>query len=142
MLLLLPACGGGGSGDGGADTDSDSDTSSGSESETSGSPCGDGEVEPGEACDGGTAACSDLAASWESGNATCRNDCRGWDVSSCALASSDGWESVKPAVRDPARWEGARCNDGTPFTMSVRLSDERSTEWVIYLQGGLYCDDN
>jgi hypothetical protein len=48
---------------------------------------------------------------------------------------------VKPALRDSTQFAGARCNDGTPFDFRVRLSPSNSTQWVVYLQGGVYCDD-
>jgi hypothetical protein len=51
------------------------------------------------------------------------------------------FEMVKPAERDPDRWGVARCNDGTPFGLGVRLSTTGSSEWVIVLQGGGFCDD-
>lgn len=50
-------------------------------------------------------------------------------------------ELVMPAVRD-VRWETARCNDGTPFAFHVRLSTQGSRTWLLYLQGGGFCDDN
>lgn len=48
---------------------------------------------------------------------------------------------VKPAQRDPKHWGSARCNDGTPFGFDLRLSPTKSSDWVIYLQGGAFCDD-
>ena len=52
-------------------------------------------------------------------------------------------EMVKPALRDPQRWGDAVCNDGTPFGFALQLSPSgRSDDWVIYLQGGSFCDDN
>ena len=105
--------------------------------------CGNGAVEPPEACDGGTIPCADLGVSYASGTASCRPDCTGWDVSGCTRATPPelGWEVVKPALRDPARWGDARCNDGTPFAFRVRLSPTGSPDWVISLEGGGFCDD-
>lgn len=102
--------------------------------------CGNGAVDTGEVCDGGTAECAALGASWTSGVATCRASCRGWDVSACTLASPGSFETVKPAERDAA-FATARCNDGTPFDFHVRLAPGGSREWVILLEGGVYCDD-
>lgn len=51
-------------------------------------------------------------------------------------------EMVKPALRDPERWGGARCNDGTPFGMDVVLAPEPSATWVLFLGPGASCDDN
>ncbi len=106
--------------------------------------CGNGAVEAAEACDGGTLPCADLGASFASGDASCRGDCTGWDVSTCGPATPPelGWEVVKPALRDPARWGDARCNDGTPFAFRVRRSPTGSQDWVISLEGGGFCDDN
>jgi hypothetical protein len=49
---------------------------------------------------------------------------------------------VLPAVLDPARWATARCNDGTPFGFMLELSPTGSKDWVIYLEGGGFCEDN
>jgi hypothetical protein len=49
-------------------------------------------------------------------------------------------EVVKPAVRDPARWATARCNDGTPSGLLVRKQEATDT-WVIKVAGGFFCED-
>lgn len=49
---------------------------------------------------------------------------------------------VKPAIRNPGRWETARCNDGTPFAFELSLPTQKSRDWVIWLEGGGFCDDN
>lgn len=49
------------------------------------------------------------------------------------------WETVKPKLRD-TRFDGARCNDGTPFAFQIRVSPGSKT-WVIYLEGGGFCAD-
>lgn len=109
--------------------------------------CQNGRVDPGEACDDGAgpivAACNVLGATWVSGSAHCRPDCLGWDVSGCvrAAGTADTWEMVKPALRDPARWGDARCNDGSPYGFRVRVSPTGSRDWVISLRGGGFCDD-
>lgn len=107
-----------------------------------GGSCGDGVVGGEEACDGTARACSDLGATWVSGEAGCRADCRGWDVASCARGSARTFEIVKPAERDPERWGSARCNDGTPFGFAIRLAAVPTASWVIHLEGGVLCDDN
>ncbi|MDO8452039.1 MAG: pectin acetylesterase-family hydrolase [bacterium] len=92
-------------------------------------------------CDkGSTISCSELGSVWRSGTGVCMTDESGYDVSSC-VASGKG-EMVKPAERDPKRWATARCNDGTPFGFEVELSDSGSKDWVLYLQGGGFCDDD
>lgn len=48
---------------------------------------------------------------------------------------------VLPAVLDPRRWASARCNDGTPFGFAFEPSPTGSKEWVIYLEGGGFCED-
>src|SRR5256885_2759746 len=105
-----------------------------------GALCGNGSVDPGELCDGDGRACTDLGATFTGGSASCRADCRGWDPSACTLANPGRYEAVKPAARDP-RFAAARCNDGTPFSFVVRLASPRTDRWVIYLEGGVYCDD-
>jgi hypothetical protein len=54
-------------------------------------------------------------------------------------------ETVKPALRNPTLYGEARCNDGTPFTFLIQKGYERtlqSRKWVIYLKGGVFCDDD
>lgn len=103
--------------------------------------CGNGVTEVGEACDGGSIACTALGGSWSAGAAQCRTSCAGWDVSTCTLAAPGNTEVVKPAVRDPTRWAPARCNDGSPFAFRISLAPTPSPVWVIQLEGGGYCDD-
>ena len=104
---------------------------------------GDGVVDPAELCDAGeTVSCNSLGAAWASGEARCKASCGGWDTSSCVADASGGDETVKPAERDPARFETARCNDGTPFSFRVSLAPQPSATWMIHLQGGGFCDDN
>lgn len=105
--------------------------------------CGNDIIDFREVCDGGERSCTELGATWASGQAVCRGDCRGWDVSACvgALEPSE-YEVVKPAERDPARWAEARCNNGTPFGFRVRKSPTGTNDWVILLRGGGFCDDS
>jgi hypothetical protein len=93
-------------------------------------------------CAGGrTTPCAGLGGSWSGGKARCRGDGSGWDVSGCALAGPGQPEMVKPAEREPSRFDQARCNDGTPFGFWVWLAPEPSPVWAVYLQGGVMCDD-
>jgi Pectinacetylesterase len=102
--------------------------------------CGDHIVDPDEVCDGDERSCDDLGATFGVGTAPCRADCLGWDPTTCPLANAGRFEAVKPAERD-SKWTTARCNDGTPFSFVVRLASPASDRWVIYLEGGVYCDD-
>jgi pectinacetylesterase len=87
--------------------------------------------------------CSTLGATWSAGPAKCRPDCSGFNVAHCKRANRAFRERVRPADRDPGRWAGARCNDGSPFSFQVRLSQSgKSKTWVIGLEGGRLCDDN
>jgi len=65
--------------------------------------CGNGIVESGETCDGGSMSCAILLGSTYTGNAGCRADCAGWNTSSC-------WQEVTHAVYavDPAKCTGCR----------------------------------
>ncbi len=45
--------------------------------------CGNSTVETGETCDKNTKACSAIDAGYTSGDATCKADCKGWDLASC-----------------------------------------------------------
>lgn len=92
-------------------------------------------------CDSGsTVACAELGSTYAAGTARCRRDCSGYDVSSCVRAAPGFTERVRPADRD-ARWANARCNDGSPASLQVRLSTTGSKNWVIGFNGGASCDD-
>ncbi|HEU0032227.1 MAG TPA: pectin acetylesterase-family hydrolase [Kofleriaceae bacterium] len=69
----------------------------------------------------------------------CAVDAQTTETESPVVLSSS-FEAVKPALRD-TQWRDARCNDGTPFGFYVRRSPP-STDWVIYFEGGGFCDDN
>lgn len=88
--------------------------------------------------------CSELGGLWTGGTAAPRADGSGYDVSGCERpVPMRQAEMVKPAERDAERWGAARCNDGTPFGFSLQLSPSgQSREWVIFLEGGGFCDDN
>jgi hypothetical protein len=87
--------------------------------------------------------CTSLGSTWTGGVAfmTARGV---YDVSGCTRPTSGiKAETVKPAARDANQWSGARCNDGTPFSISMQLSPfGASNDWVVFLQGGAFCDDN
>lgn len=120
--------------------------------------CGDGRVDPGEACDPGAPAanCAMLAGSFGGGSAPCRATCTGWDVSACTRAGSGPErERVRPRRRDGTRWASALCNEystlplddpSSPlgdFSFSVQLAAPGSANakvWRVSLQGGGYCD--
>ncbi len=97
--------------------------------------CGNGVLNGAELCDGDTVACVDLATSYSGGSATCRADCRGYDVSTCARQPARV-EYVKPALRD-ARWSDAMCSKAGEFFFTVLLTG--SDRWHISLEGGGYC---
>lgn len=46
--------------------------------------CGNGVKEEGEVCDGGTKTCHSIDSSFTDGYAMCRDDCRGYDTSTCS----------------------------------------------------------
>jgi len=92
---------------------------------------------------GETRPCSELAATFASGDAACRTDRTGFDVSTCTRAvRTYGNEIVKPAERDPERWGDALANNGRPWSFEVSLSPTGSDVWVIRLGGGGFCDDD
>jgi len=67
------------------------------------------------------------------------------DLSRTQARAVTGGETVKPALRNPTLYGKARCNDGTPFTFFIQKgyeSTRQSKEWVIYLKGGVFCDDD
>ncbi len=46
--------------------------------------CGNNKLETGETCEkGNTKSCTAISSSYESGTATCKSDCLGWDETSC-----------------------------------------------------------
>lgn len=52
-------------------------------------------------------------------------------------------ETVKPAERNSEQWGDALCNDGTPFAFTIEKQRGVSqNNWVVYLEGGDFCDDN
>jgi hypothetical protein len=51
--------------------------------------CGNGEIEPGELCDGNSVACTSLDSDYDSGTAYCNSTCNGYNESSCEI--DDGW---------------------------------------------------
>lgn len=51
--------------------------------------CGDGHVDSGEVCDGGTVACTALGNNYAGGNASCNSTCSGWNTSRCTSSSTD-----------------------------------------------------
>lgn len=148
LALALPACG-----DASVADDGESMPFS-----TVESPLGEVSIcgTPQDGCDlGQTVSCASLGSTWIDGDATCRAQCIGYDVSACvpnaalnaSHPSEPTWqraENVEPATRD-ARWKQARCNNGSPFDFRVRLafddSGVQSKEWVIYLEGGGMCVD-
>lgn len=106
---------------------------------TSPSKCGDGQLDPTEFCDGDTIACTTLATSYTGGQATCRDDCLGYEVSTCARRTVAKEEYVKPAERD-SRWADARCSaEDAPYFFTVALTG--STAWQLTMEGGGYCTD-
>ncbi len=77
-------------------TPSDDDTAPSSQ-------CGNGIVESGEVCDGGSASCADVEGANYTGTAFCRSDCAGWDASSCQQTVDH-----PVYVVDPAKCTGCR----------------------------------
>lgn len=145
-LALVSACSGGegaSAGDGGADVPSVADGGTTTDATTpsdAGRPlaCGDGKLDDDELCDSDTVACTSLAGIWSNGQATCRRDCSGYDVAACG-APAQRSEVVYPAKR-MSRFADAKCNDGTPFDFEISPSPSGSHKWVLYFQGGGFCD--
>jgi len=48
---------------------------------------------------------------------------------------------VIPSERD-AKWKNAKCNDGTPFGITVDKPEAKSNVWVIKVGGGGFCDND
>lgn len=106
--------------------------------------CGDGVRDPGEVCDGPPVPCEDLGASFApGGEAPCRDDCLGRDVTACRRGIEDParYEVVVPAVRDPERHGMALCNDGSAFAFRIRVSPTGSRDYVVSLRGGGFCEE-
>lgn len=87
--------------------------------------------------------CAALGTLFTSGLAYPRPGDVGYDVSACLHSRPAGFsEWVKPAEREPDRWETARCNDGTPFGFALELSPSgKNQDWIVFLKGGGFCDD-
>jgi len=105
------------------------------------STCGDGALTGAELCElDDSVSCGALGALWNSGDAVCRDDCSGFDVSACVLKDvDDRFEFVKPADRD-ARWADALCADGSGAMATVQIAED-SDVWVLHLSGGGACED-
>ncbi|MDQ3035802.1 MAG: pectinacetylesterase family protein [Myxococcota bacterium] len=116
--------------DGAPDRDADAPRDDGG-----GGACGDSARDGDELCDGDERECATLARSYSGGTATCRSDCRGYDVSACTRDAM-GLEYVKPALRD-ARWADAMCSESGEFFFTVLLTG--ASTWHISLEGGGYC---
>ncbi len=72
-----------------------------------GSFCGNGDVEDGETCDGNAKSCKELTPDKPVGEAYCKDDCSGWDTSSC---KKDGGGSS--TCGNGIRESGEECDDG------------------------------
>ncbi len=64
--------------------------------------CGDGTVDEGEVCDGGTIGCSELSPEFVYGEAKCLSHCLGWDVKECVWQDPDTgfiWSTARGSSR-------------------------------------------
>lgn len=104
--------------------------------------CGNGIVEEGELCDGtAQVACTSLSALYTAGRTVCASNCQGYEVArDCTRKTGSVVETIRPALREPSRWGGAKCNDGTSFAFKFSPSPTGSKTWVIATEGGGYCD--
>jgi hypothetical protein len=51
--------------------------------------CGNGVIDEGEICDGGSKECSAISSVYLSDTAQCKKDCKGWDIRGCDKSCSD-----------------------------------------------------
>lgn len=107
-----------------------------------GAVCGDGVLEPGEACDGaalGGHDCTSVAAGYAGGALACRTDCAGYDFSGCTrggevAASSCSQVDVQAAIDAAAEGDtvvvpAGRCTWTAPVQVGrVATSDPPSYE--------------
>ena len=85
--------------------------------------CGNGVVETGEACEGGTRACAELG-SFEGGTATCSTSCQ-WDLSAC--------EEPVDRLQDPTCGTNLGNQERDEFRSTVEervLGDSPTPAWV------------
>ncbi len=76
--------------DGGSETPDDGGGEKPDENgQGSGAECGNGIVESGEICDGNKMPCYDLSPGYIGGEATCKDDCTGWDTEYCIEPQPD-----------------------------------------------------
>jgi len=73
--------------------------------------CGNNIIEQGEICDGGTKNCVSLSVDFIGGTAFCRNDCSGWDTSTCITAAMCGNDTLD---------NGETCDKGANSTTKVK----------------------
>jgi O-palmitoleoyl-L-serine hydrolase len=103
--------------------------------------CGNGVVEDGELCDGPAVACTSLSALYTAGQTVCASNCQGYETArDCTRKTGALVETVRPGLRDPQRWGGAKCNDGSEFAFKFSPSPTGSKVWILNTQGGGYCD--
>jgi len=59
----------------------------------------------------------------------------------CSLIGSFGKGTVVIPSERSSKWENAKCNDGTPFAMTMSKAKKKSEVWVVKVGGGYFCDD-
>ena len=89
------------------------------------SNCGDGIIDPGEGCDGGTKACSEILGANVKGTAPCKTDCSDWNIAG---------NCTKTTAECAARPANTIWNDGTGrFTQTYNGS-----EWLPAAKEAVY----
>ncbi|HPM47780.1 MAG TPA: DUF1566 domain-containing protein [bacterium] len=74
--------------------------------------CGDNIINDDEICDGGTKNCTSISSEYTGGTANCRNDCSGWDVSTCEGTAA-------PFCGDNIINNNEICDGGTKACVSI-----------------------
>ena len=74
--------------------------------------CGDNIINDDEVCDGGTKNCTSISSEYTGGTANCRNDCSGWDVSTCEGTAA-------PFCGDNIINNNEICDGGTKACVSI-----------------------
>ena len=68
-----------------------------------GDKCGNGKIDSGESCEvGDTKSCKEISSTFAGGDAACRNDCFGWELSTCVNGGTKTCAQILTCVKECA----------------------------------------
>ncbi len=96
--------------------------------------CGNGDLDSNEICDGTEKACSELGGLYESGTATCAEDCLSWNVSGCtAVEPSCGNRIIEESLEEICDSNRVECSvlDSEKYTSGYAYCNDTCKGWDI-----------